>query len=81
MAIYTQLQYDTLCAAIAQGALEVKYADKQVTYRSLDDMIRIKSLMEADLGLSSSGSSRAIKSTFRSGLNAPSQVIDNNEWN
>lgn len=46
---YTINQYGALAASIAQGALSVKYADKEVTYRNLDDMIRIKRLMEAEL--------------------------------
>lgn len=48
---YTQLQLDTLKDAIAQGALTVKYGDKEITYRSLNEMIRIKNIMEVELGL------------------------------
>ncbi len=47
---YTTEQLNTLNEAIALGALTVKYADKEVVYRSLPDMLRVKSLMEADLG-------------------------------
>ena len=46
---YTQEQYDTLKAAIAGGELSVRYADRSVTYRSIDEMIRILKLMEAEL--------------------------------
>lgn len=48
---YTLEQYETLCKAIAEGALRVKYQDKEVEYRSLTDMLKIKGLMEAELGL------------------------------
>lgn len=51
MAIYTIEQYTALCQAIAEGALRVKYQDKEVEYRSLKDMMAIKSMMETDLGL------------------------------
>lgn len=51
---YTTLMYETLVAAIAQGALIVKYGDKEVTYRSLNDMIRIRTEMEKELGLNAS---------------------------
>jgi hypothetical protein len=51
---YTQAQYDTLVAAIAQGVTTVKYGDKEITYRSLNEMLRIKKEMEADLGLKTS---------------------------
>lgn len=46
---YSTLEYETLVKAIAQGALSVEYGDKKVTYRSLDDMLRLKKLMEAEL--------------------------------
>lgn len=48
---YTTLEYETLVKAIAQGALIVKYGDKEITYRSLNEMQRIKKEMEAELGL------------------------------
>lgn len=46
---FTREQYDTLKAAIAGGELMVRYADRSVTYRDLDDMIRTLRLMEIDL--------------------------------
>jgi hypothetical protein len=49
MAVFTQSQYDKLKAAIALGALEVKYSDKTVKYRSLTEMLQICKLMEQDL--------------------------------
>jgi hypothetical protein len=58
MATYTTEQYNTLCEAIAQGALKVKYADKEVEYRSLNEMLRIRDLMAEELGLKKSGSGR-----------------------
>jgi len=48
---FTIEQYQALQEAIAEGALSVRYADKSVTYRSLDEMIRILKLMANDLGL------------------------------
>jgi hypothetical protein len=65
---WTQPQLDALKDAIAQGALTVKYADKEVTYRSLDEMMRIKAVMEKEINASSTGSSRNIKVGFSKGL-------------
>lgn len=48
---FTQEQYDALNKAIVQGTLTVIYGDKTVTYRSLDEMLRIRNLVAADLGL------------------------------
>ena len=43
---WTQEQLDALNAAIAEGALRVKYQDKEVEYRSLSDMLKLKQIME-----------------------------------
>jgi hypothetical protein len=48
---FTQDDLDVLNASIAQGALKVKYADKEVEYRSLKDMLELRRLMAAELGL------------------------------
>ncbi len=81
---FTQTQYDAITDAIAQGALTVKYADKEVTYRSLDSMIRIRTMMAAELGISSGGKSRAIRTTYKSGMNTSvqqdSRFADGCEW-
>lgn len=46
----TQAAYDALCIAIGQGASEVKYDGKEIKFRTLNDMLRIKALMEVALG-------------------------------
>ena len=47
---YSQTDVDALKAAIATGALEVKYADgRQVRYRSLSEMRQILSTMTAEV--------------------------------
>lgn len=51
MATFTIEQYNTLIAAIAEGVTTVQYSDKSVTYRSFDDMLRLKRMMEIDLGI------------------------------
>jgi hypothetical protein len=53
---YTNEQYLALKEAIAGGELSVRYADRNITYRSIDEMLRIQKLMEAEL-FPSSGSS------------------------
>lgn len=51
LVIYTLAQYNTLVEAIALGATEVAYGDKKVVYRSISDMLRLLSLMQAQLFL------------------------------
>lgn len=59
---YTIDQLTALEAAIAEGALTVKYQDKQVTYRSLDEMFRIRKLMRDELGLNGTSGGRRLAS-------------------
>lgn len=48
---YTLEQYQALKAAIAGGELQVRYADRSVTYRSVAEMLQILRLMENELGM------------------------------
>jgi hypothetical protein len=47
---FTQANLDALNEAIADGALRVKYTDKEIEYRSLDELLKIRELMMRDLG-------------------------------
>ncbi len=55
---YTSAQLEALEAAMAEGVLTVEYADRRVTYRSLDEMRRLRDDIRSELGLASSGSRR-----------------------
>lgn len=57
---YTQTQLDTLEAAIAEGAFKVKYSDKEVTYRSLNEMKQIRDMMRESLGVIDSGMKKTV---------------------
>lgn len=59
---YTMEQVTALEAAVAEGALTVKYQDKQVTYRSLDEMVRILRQMKTELGLINKNGGRRLAS-------------------
>lgn len=54
---FTQDQLTALEGAIAEGALRVKYSDKEVEYRSLEEMLKIRDMMRNALGLNSTCSS------------------------
>ena len=68
---YTVDQLNSLDDAIAQGVLEVKYADKTVTYRSLNEMNRIRGIIEKALGRGSSSRKYAV---FNKGLGSSQNV-------
>lgn len=46
---WTQTDIDKLKVAIAQGATKVKFADREVTYRSLDEMRETLRLLQAEV--------------------------------
>ncbi len=64
---YTLTQYQILVAAIAQGVKEVYYGDKRVVYRDLNEMLRIRDEMEAELGLNK-GKPRRVFASFSKGI-------------
>lgn len=68
---YTLQQLTILETAIAQGATKVKYADKEVEYRSLAEMqqIRIQMRDELELNGTNPNKSRRRFGTFSKGLN------------
>lgn len=65
---WTQDQLDAIEEAIASGTLEVQYADKKVTYRSLTDLLRTRELIKNSLS-QTSGNSARVYPTLSKGLN------------
>jgi hypothetical protein len=59
---WTTAELAALNQAIAKGVTQVRYADRTVEYRSLDDMLRIRTLMTDELGLSTT--SRSVMKTL-----------------
>jgi hypothetical protein len=66
---YTLIQYQVISDAIASGALTVHYGDKQVTYRSLDDMIRIQIIMKNELFPAQNVNNGRKYASFSKGIN------------
>lgn len=50
---FSQAQLDAIEEAIAAGSTSVSYEGKSVTYRSLDDMLRVRAIIRNALGLTS----------------------------
>ena len=57
---FTLEQYNALNNSIAQGTLTVEYGDKTVTYRSLDEMLRIRNIIATELGIFNKGNGRKV---------------------
>lgn len=43
---WQQSDLDNILAAIASGALTVKFADQEITYRSMNDLFKAKNVIE-----------------------------------
>lgn len=51
MATFTTAELTALTEAIATGTRRVRYADKEVEYRTLREMIDLRDMMRRELGL------------------------------
>lgn len=65
---FTTDDLSRLNAAIAEGTKKVKYQDKEVEYRSLDEMLKLRDLMLRETGAYSSGSGNRKVGIYNSGL-------------
>jgi hypothetical protein len=56
---FTAEDLAALESAIAKGVKTVKYTDKEITYRSLDEMLKIRDMIRNCLGLN--GNQRGLR--------------------
>lgn len=52
---FTTTDLAAIDAAIASGELSVKFADRQVDYRSIDDLIKARNLIKVEIAKTASG--------------------------
>jgi len=64
---WNQSDLDALEIAIKSGNSKVKYQDREVTYRSLEEMMAIRDLIRKELG-QVSNQIKVIKTQFSKGL-------------
>ncbi len=62
---FTTTQLAAIEEAIASGTLTVKYADKQVTYQSTTELLRIRDVIRRELGLVETSSTRVYPSVSK----------------
>lgn len=62
---FSQVQLDAIEAGIAAGATTVSYEGKSVSYRSLDEMLRIRGIIRRALGLDAAASQTVLVSHDR----------------
>lgn len=71
---FTAENLKALEEAIASGVQRVKYSDKEIWYQSLSDMLQVRKLMRAALGLDNSVKNglfggKRLKAVHSKGLN------------
>lgn len=64
---WTQDDLDNLNSAIGQGVTTVAYRDRTVTYRSLDEMLRLRSMMMAEQTSATNTTERVQRVSFDKG--------------
>jgi len=64
----TEKDLETLEKAIAQGVLTVKYTDKEIRYRSIDDMLKARDFIRNKLGLETAPRGTRRVAQFSKGL-------------
>ena len=68
MSSYTSEQLTSLKSAVAQGVMEVQYSDKKVKYASINEMLKLISIIERELNPPPLSSTRKT-GIFSKGLN------------
>ena len=61
---FTQTQLDALEGAIAAGVTEYRIGDKTVKYGSVTEMLKVREIMRADLGLVETDAPRYSTASF-----------------
>jgi hypothetical protein len=56
---FTQTDLDAVNAAIASGELSVEVSGRRVVYRSMDDLLKARSLIAGDVAVSTTGLRRS----------------------
>lgn len=55
---FTQESLNALEHAIVEGAKSVRYSDKEIEYRSLDEMLKIRDIVKREIGTKKCSSNR-----------------------
>lgn len=62
---FTQTDLDNINAAIATGELSVEVNGRKVVYRSMDDLLKARTVIESDLSIAASAFSGPRRGSFR----------------
>jgi len=57
---FTQENLNALESALVEGIQKVKYSDKEIEYRSVDEMVKIRNLMKKELCIDKSNANKGL---------------------
>jgi hypothetical protein len=60
---WTSTDLTAIETAIASGALRVKFSDREVQYRSMDELLKARNVIKESIA-SSGGASPSVRSTY-----------------
>tara|TARA_B100001063_G_scaffold234342_1_gene251601 strand:- start:1368 stop:1589 length:222 start_codon:yes stop_codon:yes gene_type:complete len=58
MSLFSQAGLDAIEEAIGGGFLEVEYDGKKIRYRTLDELLRVRNMIRAKLGMTETAPAR-----------------------
>lgn len=58
---FTQTDLDAVNAAVASGELKIEVAGRMVTYRSIDELIKARDLIQAELAATATAGTSAVR--------------------
>jgi adenylate kinase len=58
---FTQTDLDAVNAAVASGELKIEVAGRMVMYRSMDELIKARDIIQADLASAATASTSAVR--------------------
>ena len=76
MAAYTDAQLQSLYDALASGELDVTFQGRRTTFRSIDDLIKAISVVEAKLAAASGTQPVRVINTFMDDENLSTSLDD-----
>ncbi len=62
---FTQTDLDNIDAAVATGELSVELDGRKVVYRSMDDLIKARTLIQSGLAAAAAGSASPRRGSFQ----------------
>lgn len=65
---WTAADLEAIEKSIKNGTSRVRYADREITYRSLEELLQLRTIIQAELGVVTNGGIRHHYPAFSKGI-------------